>query len=316
MNVTVTNMQPTAFRINNLNHIGLMPAPSRLADVNVPKLPAKAKEPQSKLKPKTKADAPLSKLGRMFTAGVHLAVLIGLVVFVVSQLALAFSADKREAIVTIVASNLSQVTVPMDGVFTAIRHMPKGTRVSQGEVLGHISSVSYDAEIENAQLELNGLRQQRLTLRGVRSNTPNRELASVSQKISFLKSKLNSLRQSSQNMCIISPVDGTIEQGFSGSQSVHRNDTVVKVWEATDELLVEVKAPLNEIQRLLKKGIVTAHFTTPEGSAVVVSATPIQDSLKHIEKDAEGHAEIWGSIQCRTNSLPSEVAAPGFMGRL
>ena len=270
-------------------------------------------EPVSKLKPETKPDAPLTKVSRMLTAGIHASVLIGIVVFVILQLSMAATADRRASIVKVVASGNKPVSAPFDGVFHAAENLPKGTRVQKGQFLGTVESVAREDEINALRQEVSDLRKQRLMLRSVETNSE--AYRDVSQKLRLAKVKLETLMVAGQRQEIYSPVDGIIELGLSGSQPVKQNDSIAQIWEAGGELLIEVEGPIDVLNQVLRKQAVAAKFDTDQGS-IDVAAKPIEGSLKSIEKQDGQGTEIWGVVQCRPTSIPASLAAPGALGHL
>ena len=134
--------------------------------------------------------------------------------------------------------------------------------------------------------------------------------------MSVLRTQLQELEATSQQMRVVSPVDGRIQQTLSGQRVVEKNEEIGFVWPQADPLIVQVSAPLPLIHSLLKRGEISGRFTTVEGTAVV-TAEPIPNSLETYMHEAEGRrGEVWGQIQCRPRHLPETVAIPGAIGTL
>ena len=146
-------------------------------------------EPVSQLKPETKPDAPLTKASRVLTASVHAAVLVGIVAFVVLQLSLAATSDKRATLAKVVAAGEKSVNAPCDGVFHAAADLAKGANVQKGQLLGYIESVARQDEIHNLREKISDLRKQRLMLRSIDKNSE--AYAEVSQKLRLAKVELD-----------------------------------------------------------------------------------------------------------------------------
>lgn len=282
---------------------------SQACSVDTPQRP----EPASPANPAPKKAEPLAAAKRAFTAGIHIAVLVGIVTFVVLQLSLAATSDSRKTIVKVVAASNEPLTAPFDGVFEAATDLHKGARVRAGQLLGHIKSVAQNDEIHVLREKISDLRKQRVMLRTAGQNSE--AYSEVSQKLRLAKVELESLYNAAKRQDVYSPVDGIIELGLAGSRPVKQHDSIAQVWETGSDLVIEVEGPINVLNKLLRKQTVNANFDTDQGS-IEVAATPIEGSLKPMEKKDGKGTEIWGVIQCRPNAMPATLAAPGAMGHL
>jgi len=272
-----------------------------------------------------KPDAPLRSAGRTVIGLTHAVVLCGIVGLLVWQV-IAFASRSKDAFATIVAAPLHEVRSPVDGLFVAHKHMPNGTHVTKGQFLGWIRSPQLDADIQRTQRKLDVLKRRKLLLeqRGSESHHPlarpesDREFRQCAAEIVAMESDLGRLLRMKRKLRAVSPVTGQISNGgFSGSKAVKTNDTVAFVWPDNGELLVEVKAPLKAIHRLIQADHVEARFSTVGGQASV-TARPIAGSLRvfTLDRGAAKKKELWGTLQCRPISIPDSVAYPGPIGVL
>ena len=269
--------------------------------------------PVSSLQPHTQPDAPLTRVGRVVTASLHAAVLVGIVAFVVYQLSLAASAPKRAAIVKVVASRLRSVPAPGDGVFRAAKHFPPGAQVQSGELLGHLLSCDPARDGAALRQELGQLRAQRLALRSIEHADP-AELVRMTQQMEAVKRRLGELLRSA-TLPVTSPTTGRMELGISGDRAVEQDVPLVELWSAEDPLFLEVSGPLPVVHRLLKREHVTATFETEYGT-VTVDAKPLAASLKSLQRDDGEEQALWAVVQCVPQGLPSRLAVPGMLGHL
>ncbi len=272
-----------------------------------------------------KPDAPFRSAGRLVIALTHATVLCGIVGLVLWQV-ISFTSRSQDAFATIVAAPLYEVRSPVDGVFVASGHMPNGTHVSKGQLLGQIRSPQLDADIQTTGRRLDGLKQRKLLLeqRGSASPHPlarpesDREFRQCAAEIMAIEAELDRLLGLQRKLRVVSPVSGQISNGgFSGSKAVETNDTMAFVWPDDGDLLVEVRAPLKAIHRLIQANQVEAQFSTAGGQALV-TAQPIAGSLRvfTLERGAAKKQELWGILQCRPLSIPESVAYPGPIGVL
>lgn len=269
-------------------------------------------------KPPRRADAPLTKLGRLVIAGVHAAVLIGLLVFITSQFARAWTAPKRQAVVTVVTPSAREVPSPADGVFHADGPLYKGTPVREGEPLGTVESPVLATRVQALDEQLEVLMHRRLLLGGRKESADQAklELREVCQRIVAIQGELAVLKATQQQMRITSPVSGRIAHSLSGSQSVRQHETVATVWTEADDLVVEVRAPVALIRRLIRKGRFPVTFHSDHDQYQVVVA-PMPDTLTPDDSRVnDGVDERWAVVQCRPDDLPQAVAFPGAIGRL
>jgi len=274
-------------------------------------------QPKTHEKPAAKPDAPFTKVGRLITATIHFSVLIALIAFVAHQLLRTATADRRQAVVTLVAPSLQQVSSPTDGVFTAGRHFPKGTQVEQGELLGQIVSPAHQADLERMEARLANLeRRKSEVLNGGRGPSFDHAIREVMDSIDSALVELSILNELTAQLTVRAPVSGYIEHGLSGSFPVTRDAAIAQLWQQGDPLLVEIEAPLKVIHSLIRQGEINTEFATSEGN-IQATVTPIASSLKPIHKESNGRRdELWGLIQCQPVELPSAAAYPGAMGRL
>jgi biotin carboxyl carrier protein len=272
-----------------------------------------------------KPDAPLRSVGRTAIRLVHAVVLCGIVGLLIWQV-VAFLSRSKDALATIVAAPLHEVRSPVDGVFVANGHMPNGTHVRKGQVLGWIRSPQLEADIQALRRKLDTLKRRNLLLeqRASESYDPlfrtgsGRESRQVVADIAAAESELGRLLRVQRQLRVVSPVTGQISNGgFSGSKAVETNDTVAYVWPDGGDLLVEVKAPLKAIHELIQANRVEARFSTVGGQAAV-TARPIAGSLRvfTLDRGAAKKKELWGILQCQPTSIPANVAYPGPIGVL
>ncbi len=271
-----------------------------------------------------KPDAPLRSAGRLVTALTHAVVLFGIVGLVLWQI-ISFASRSKDALATIVAAPLCEVRAELDeygGVFVAVGHFPNGTRVVRGQLFGEILSPQLDADIQAAGRKLDALKRRKLLLEQpgdeVSLYTPGREFRECAAEINAVQSELDRLLRIKRKLRVVSPVDGQISNGgFSGSKAVETNDTMAYVWPDDGDLLVEVRAPLKAIHRLIQADQVEAQFSTVGGQALV-TAQPIAGSLRvfTLAPGAAKKKELWGILQCRPLSIPESVAYPGPIGVL
>lgn len=270
-----------------------------------------------------KPDAPLRSAGRLLVALTHAVVLCGIVGLVLWQV-IAFASRSQDAYATIVAAPLYEVRVLVDGVFAASEHMPNGTHVSQGQLLGQVRSPQLDADIQTAQCRLDSLKRRKLLLeqRGSAMHHPlsrpesDREFRQCAAEFVAIEAEVDRLLGLQRKLRVISPVSGQISNGgFSGSKAVETNDTIAYVWPDDGDLLVEVTAPLKAIHRLIQADQVESQFSTVGGQALV-TARPIAGSLRvfTLDRGAAKKKELWGTLQCRPLSIPESVAYPGPIG--
>ncbi len=257
------------------------------------------------------------------TALTHAAVLFGIVGLVLWQV-ISFASRSKDAFAQIVAAPLHEIRAACDGVFVAVGHMPNGTRVVKGQLLGEIQSPQLDAEIQATGRKLDALKRRKLLLEQSGDKfrhsvyTPGREFRECAAEIDAAQSDLDRMLRIRRKLRVVSPVDGQISNGgFSGSKAVETNDTVAYVWPDNGDLLVEVKAPLKAVHRLIQADQVDARFSTV-GGQVSVTARPIKGSLQVFTQDrgAGKKKELWGSIQCLPDCIPESVAYPGPLGTL
>ncbi len=125
-------------------------------------LEKKAPEVQSPPKP----DASLLSAGRLVIGLVHGLILLGIAGLLLWYLLTlpALLGRKNEAVATIVAPGLTELRAPVDGVFVSAAHMPNGTRVRKGQLLGHVSSPQLESDIRTAQDKLETLHRRKLLL--------------------------------------------------------------------------------------------------------------------------------------------------------
>ncbi len=272
-----------------------------------------------------KPDTPFRFVGRLVIAFTHAVVLLGIVGLLLWQV-MAFASRSKDAYAQIVAAPLFEVRSPVDGVFVADQHMPNGTQLSKGQFLGWIRSPQLDAAIRTTQRKLDALKERELLLeqRGSEFHHPlsrpnsDREFRECAAEIVEVQSDLDRLLRSKRACRVVSPVNGQISNGgFSGSKAVETNDTVAYVWPDNGDLLVEVKAPLKAVHRLIQTDQVEAEFSTVGGQASV-TARPIAGSLRvfTLDRGAGKKKELWGILQCQPTSIPESVAYPGPIGVL
>jgi len=272
-----------------------------------------------------KPDAPFRSAGRLAIGLTHAVVLCGIVGLVLWQV-ISFASRSQDAFATIVAAPLYEVRSSVDGVFVASEHMPNGTHVSKGQLLGQICSPQLDADIQTTGRRLDGLKRRKLLLdqRGSASHHPlsrpesDREFRQCVAEIVAIEAEFDRLLGLQRKLRVISPVSGQISNGgFSGSKAVETNDTMAYVWPDDGDLLVEVRAPLKAIHRLIQADQVESQFSSV-GGQVLVTAQPIAGSLRvfTLDRGAAKKKELWGILQCRPLSIPESVAYPGPIGVL
>ncbi|MHC4176847.1 MAG: efflux RND transporter periplasmic adaptor subunit [Planctomycetota bacterium] len=270
-----------------------------------------------------KPDTPFRFVGRLVIALAHAVVLFGIVCLLLWQVVPLITGPKVGC-AQIVAAPLHEIRAAYDGVFVAIRHMPNGTRVVEGQLLGEIRSPRLDADIKTVQGKLDALRRRKLLLEQPGPEfrhslyTPDREFRECAAEIDAMQSELDRLQQIRRGLRVVSPVSGQISNGgFSGSKAVETNDTVAYVWPDNGDLLVEVKAPLKAVHRLIQADRVEAEFSTVGGEAAV-TARPIAGALRvfTLDRGAGRKKELWGILQCRPTSMPESVAYPGPIGKV
>jgi multidrug resistance efflux pump len=252
------------------------------------------------------------------TAAVHLTVLIGLLVFVVHQVMRTATLDRRRALVTVVAPNMKQVTSPVRGVFTASRYLPKGTLVQAGTELGRIESPEHEANVQRARTRLACQLRQRnhLSTEFRRSADYAVAMGAIVDQIEATRVELDILARTTERLCVRAPISGYIEHGLSGSFSVEPQGAIVHLYQQGDELLVEVRGPLDLVHQLVRQEKFQTEFSTVGGKQRA-SVVPIPSSLKTVHRETSAKRdELWGAVQCIPCSLPAAVAVPGTMGRL
>jgi hypothetical protein len=276
-----------------------------------------------------KPDAPLTRLRRAAIGGVHLVVIaaiVGLFVWcAVKAVGALPGSEKAEAIVTLVASSLVELHSPADGVFEAAQPLLVGSHVERGQLLGTVRPRQLQESLDEARGRLEALQRQKLLLdpQGMEFEDPasgldqRREFRQVALQLIATENELSRLRQIEQDSQIRSPVNGQIHYGLSGSRAVKATDTVAHIWPDSGDLLVEVKAPLKVIHRLIQSNRVEAVFPTA-GGKVEVTARPVPGSLRTVVEQwgPQKATELWGVLQCTAVSIPGSVRTPGLIGRL
>lgn len=297
-----------------------IPNPSRPVDApSKPASPAAPSNPPTPPKPSTpKPDAPLTKVGRMLIAGVHAAVLLGLVLFVAVQVVRIWTAPNRRAVVTVVAPHLQEIASPVDGTFHAIRPLYKGTRVRKGEFIGTVESTVHTAEREALENRLAMLGRLRLVLgsRGASGADQGQAIRDVCERIEAVQGQLAVLSAVEQKMRITSPVTGKIAHSRSGNSSVRKHENVASIWTEDDELLIEVEAPLDVIRRLVSEETFPVQFQHGE-QRHRVSVRAMASTLQPVDGGVHAQPnEQWAVIHCQPQQLPEAIAFPGAMGSL
>jgi hypothetical protein len=279
--------------------------------------PLASPSPAASIPPPPKPDAPLTKIGRWIIAGIHFAVLVGIIAFVTTQVVRSWSAPLHRAVVTVVAPGAREVTAPLDGVFQARRPLSKGSQVQAGEVLGWVASTSHQSSLHTLRTQVDILNRRKLLLATSRpSPSTQEEFRDVCERLVRIGEDLAALQVLDGERTITSPVTGQIATSLSGVRSIRRHQPVATVWGGKDEVLIEVKAPLSVIQRLIRQGQFTATFRSGQ-RAFTVTAESLPGTVMPVEGGIHARpGETWAVMHCRPDGLPGEVAIPGVMGRL
>jgi multidrug resistance efflux pump len=294
-----------------------------------PPLPAPPAKPLAAERP----DAAPKPVHTQLRIAAHLLILVAVVCFVIYYCVWmpvrgVFAASYESATVTSVAYPLTEVRAPqVTGVFHAARPLPNGARVGGGQVLGHIESPELLAQIQQTALELQTLQTRQLQLEeqgrsaaaaaapGDRweSQHESRDLAAHLLGASQKLAQLESVRQ---KLTVIAPVDGFLQFGLAGTQTVAPFQSIASLYPQGADLLLEVTAPLDVIYALEREGAVASRFTTA-GGAVDVSARPLHSATRAFTKIVPGKPdETWGVLQCVPDNMPEAVRTPGLIGKL
>jgi hypothetical protein len=272
-------------------------------------------------------DAAPRRLDHVVRAVAHAVVLAAVVGFVVvycvvMPLHAQFAGRLDRASVILVANPLLEVRAPdIEGVFRAQRPLPHGAPVRKGQVLGQIDAPKLDDEIARASLNLRILeaRQLRLDHRlsaGDPTADEARESRELGGQVAAASQALAQRRGLRQALRLVAPADGVVQQGVPARLTVAPHQQVALIYPAGGDLLVEVSAPLDVLNGLLRRDSLEAEIQTTDG-AVRVMATPVPGSMRHFTKTMDGRREeTWATVQCVPAHLPATVRSPGLLGKI
>jgi multidrug resistance efflux pump len=296
-------------------------------------LPAEPPAALAKLLAAERPDAAPKPIHTRLRIAAHLLILLSVVCFVIYYCVWmpvrgVFATSYESATVTSVAYPLTEVRAPqVSGVFHAARPLPNGARVARGQVLGHIESPELLTQIQQTALELQTLQTRQLQLeeqgRGAAAATApsdrwesEHESRDLAAHIIGASQRLAQLESVRQKLTIVAPVDGLLQFGLAGTQTVTPYQAIASLYPQGADLLLEVTAPLDVINALEREGAVAARFTTAAG-AVDVSARPLHSATRAFTKVVPGKPdETWGVLQCMPDNMPSTVRTPGLIGKL
>jgi hypothetical protein len=234
-----------------------------------------------------------------------------------------FAGRLDRASVILVANPLLDVRAPdIEGVFRAQRPLPHGAPVRKGQVLGQIDAPKLDDEIARASLNLRILesRQLRLDHRLSASDLTAdeaREARELGGQVAAASQALAQLRGLRQALRVVAPADGVVQQGLPARLTVAPHQPVALIYPTGGDLLVEVSAPLDVLNGLLRRDSIEAEIQTTDGGAVRVMTTPVPGSVRHFTKTMDGRREeIWATVQCVPAHLPANVRSPGLLGKI
>jgi hypothetical protein len=262
----------------------------------------------------------------------HLTILAAVVCFVIYYCVWmpvrgAFATSYESATVISVAYPLTDVRAPqVSGVFHAARPLPNGAHVVKGQILGRIESPELLALLQETALELQTLQTRQLQLeqqgRGAATTEASsrweseHESRDLAAHVVSASQKLAQLEVVRQKLTVVAPVDGFLQFGLAGAQTIAPHQAIASLYPQGADLLLEVSAPLEVINALERDGAVTARFTTASGT-VDVPARPIHSASRAFTKVVAGKPdETWGVLQCMPDSMPSSIRTPGLIGKL
>ncbi len=278
-----------------------------------------------------KSDARLTASRRLTTIFVHGTLLVSILAFIfyyvmgpwLGLLGLEWSAAK----VTILAQSTLEVSAPVDGQFVASKVLTNGARVAKGDLLGHMQNTQTDEKLDAARQALRSMRERLLILDDHRSRIEGtepqqaaalvREIGESTFKVQELNSDIERLTKLQDRLVLYSAVSGIVMPPAVSNISVRANQSVARIWPDDGDLLIEVEAPAEIINQLIKANRVEARFLT-SGDNVTIHAIPVGASVKHfmVEASASKRQEIWGQLQCTPLHIPESIRHPGLIGRL
>ena len=274
-------------------------------------------------------DAAPRRLDHVVRAAAHAVVLAAVVGFVlvycvVLPIRSQVAGNVARATVLLVGNPLLEVRAPETdgvGIFRAVRPLGHGEPVHKGQLLGRIESPKLDDDVARAATSLRALEEQQLWL-GERLSAAeptadeSREARELAGRVAAASQALAHLHDLRRGLRIVAPADGYIQQGLPARLTVGSHQPIALVYPESGDLLVEVSAPLDVVNDLLRRGTLEADVQTTAG-AVRVSATPVPGSVRHFTKIVDARRdETWATVQCTPDSLPPAARAPGLMGRI
>jgi hypothetical protein len=226
------------------------------------------------------------------------------------------------ATVMSVANPVTDVRAPdVTGVFRAERPLANGARVRKGQLLGWIESPGLVRDIDRAAAELRGLQSRQLHLQEQCSGDGvvwqvQQEARELAARVASASQLLGQLEATRSQLTIYAPADGFVHIGLGGSMSITPYLTIVGLYPEHAEMLIEVTAPLEVLNVLERRGLVTAEFETALGSTGV-EAKPIRGSARPFTKiSLQKGDETWGVLQCVPLGMPAGIRLPGLIGKL
>jgi len=212
---------------------------------------------------------------------------------------------------------------PIDGVFAAAPR-PSGSTVTNGEYLGRVNSEQHAQALSQTRQLLRQLTSEvlwldeNLTQANTRQSRDQIE-EQILQKVSLRESAMERRREleTYDQQCVIrSPVNGRLVSTMVLTKEVKADMEVAGIVPETNRYFLEIHAPITIAAQLLKRGVVTAKFDTPEGSRSVTARTVPGSFSAYVRQDWNHPPEAWAQFSTVAAQSPTFLAPLSHFGRI
>jgi hypothetical protein len=264
----------------------------------------------------------LRAVARLLIGGLHLAVLVGILALCVSYGLTTLKSSKKLAVAKVVAPQMRIVAAPSDGQFQAARPFSKGEWVRAGEVLGVIQTRDIRDQLTAKCKRWRDLQREILLAaqasRDSASSADEQYLRQLRLDANATQAEVTRLEELQRDLIVKSPIEGRIWFGLSGSKEVRKYEEITPIWPSGGGLRIEIEAPREHIDEILRAGVVECRFPTPDGDVVTV-ARPVPATRQPLLAESNEHGSerrFFGRIECIPDTAAAQALLPGWIGSL